>query len=1321
MVGIAARASDSSINKGGTSPDFLAGGGEMGSLLRATDWTRTPLGPPEGWPISLKTAVGIMLSSRYAMFVWWGRELVNLYNDAYRPFLGRKHPDALGRSAKDVWAEIWDLIGPRTDAVLERAESTFDEALLLIMERNGYPEETYFTFSYSPLRNDAGEIGGIFAAVTDETLRIIRERRLRTLRDVAGASAEAHDPEQVCAAAAAGMGRNPWGIPFTLIYLLRPGEKTANLAGHAGIDGDWPGAPRAIELDGEEAPWPLAQAMATGETVIIEELSSRLDHVPLGAWDRPPHAAIVTPLKDRATGGVAGFLIAGLNPYRLPDEEYLDFLGLLANQIAAGIGNARAYQEQRRRAEALAEVDRAKTAFFSNVSHEFRTPLTLILGSLEELLAKGAGSNTASIHESGTIAHRNALRLLKLVNTLLDFSRIEAGRTQASYEPTDVARLTAELASSFRSACDRAGLTLKIICPPLDEPAFIDPDMWEQIVLNLVSNAFKFTFEGTIAVEVARSADHAAVELIVSDTGTGIPDHELPHLFERFHRVEGAKGRSFEGSGIGLALVHELVKLHGGSITAESKVEQGTTFVVRIPLGAAHLPQDRVRDARAAPAGKHGQAFVEEVLSWLPGDESSGADDFSLVRSIVEELDATAVGGATGRVLLVDDNIDMRNYVRRLLVDQGYEVEAASDGEVALDTIRKRAPELVLSDVMMPRLDGFGLLQRLRADPATRDIPVILLSARAAEDARLEGIGAGADDYLIKPFSARELLARVSSNLRLARVRREAMEAVRARTMELETVLETVPTGVWFTHDPEARSVTANRQAAQLLRLPPEQITSLAASRDERPNIAVLRDGVEVPRRNLPLARAARGEAVCDEEIEFRFADGSATMLLAHANPLRDVAGEVVGAVAAVTDITARKTAELALRELNENLEQQVAAEIEHRLVMEHELRQAQKMEAIGQLTGGVAHDLNNLLLVIQASVERLERQNFLAESAAARAVRMALGAVERAASLTHRLLAFARRQPLAPKAIDPNRLVAGMLELLRRTLSEAVVIETVIAGGMWRIFADPSQLENAILNLAVNGRDAMPDGGRLTIETANAYLDESYVAHHPDVVPGQYGLIAVSDNGTGMTSEQIERAFEPFFTTKEVGQGTGLGLSQVYGFVKQSGGHVKIYSELGEGTTVRMYLPRHAGGEESETSERPLAPPPLARPDETILVVEDNDDVRATSVEGLRELGYRVVEARDGAEALRLLDADPSIGLMFTDVGLPGGQNGRQLADAARQHRADLKILFTSAYARNAIMHNGRLDPGVELVVKPYTYANLAAKIRAVLDSGSR
>ena len=393
-----------------------------------------------------------------------------------------------------------------------------------------------------------------------------------------------------------------------------------------------------------------------------------------------------------------------------------------------------------------------------------------------------------------------------------------------------------------------------------------------------------------------------------------------------------------------------------------------------------------------------------------------------------------------------------------------------------------------------------------------------------------------------------------------------------------------------------------------------------------------------------------------------------------------------------------------------------VTRDLTERRTMEEQFRQVQKMEAIGQLTGGIAHDFNNLLTVISGNIETVQRRMSRADPSLYRYLEAAARAVERASTLTHRLLAYSRRQPLEPRAVELNRLIMGMSDLLSRTIGAHITIETVLAGGLWQVSADPNQVENAILNLAVNARDAMPDGGKLTLETANTYLDEAYARINAEVIPGQYAMLAVSDTGIGMTPDVVEKAFEPFFTTKGLGEGTGLGLSQVYGFIKQSGGHIKIYSELGEGTTVRLYLPRLRERSPVVQEDAPVVQPPLGG-QETILVIEDNDEVRAYTTDILRELGYEVFEATEGDTALSLIASEPRIKLLFTDIGLPGPFNGRQIADEARKLRSDLKVLFMTGYAQNAIIHQGRLDPGVQLIVKPFNFAGLAAKIRQMFD----
>lgn len=904
---------------------FLLGGGQMGARMRAYDWSRTTLGPVEQWPQSLKTAVRIMLTSRQAMFVWWGEELINLYNDAYMAIVGGKHPDALGQPASRVWREIWDQVGPRAEVAMRKNEGTYDEALFLLMERHGYQEETYYTFSYSPVPNDDGSTGGILCANTDDTQRIISGRQLALLRDLAAETADARTLDAACTLSATCLERDPHDLPFSMIYLLDETRQSVRLAGTSGIERGHAVAPETVVL-GADSPWPFGEVLSTHKG-LMTNLGTFAQNLPTGAWPRPPHEAVAVPIAPSGLTGRAGVLIVGLNPFRMYDDTYRGFVELVSSQIAASLANAQAYAEERKRAESLAELDRAKTAFFSNVSHEFRTPLTLMLGPLEDLLQ--AEPRILPAHrEQISLASRNGLRLLKLVNTLLDFSRIEAGRVQAVYEPTDLPQFTAELASVFRSAIERAGLQLVVACPPVVDPVYIDRDMWEKIVLNLLSNAFKFTFAGRITVELKRHAKDT-IDLIVHDTGIGIPDDQLSHVFERFHRVTGAQGRTHEGTGIGLALVQELVKLHNGTVRVESRLAEGTRFIVSIPLGHEHLPADRIGGPRTLTSTAMGAtAYVEEVLRWLPDGGPEEDTSLDLVRDVSRRASDSARPSSRGaRILLADDNADMRNYIRRLLADR-YDVEAVADGQAALDAARRQPPDLVLTDVMMPHLDGFGLLQALRADARTQTIPVILLSARAGEESRVEGLEAGADDYLIKPFSARELTARVHTHLEMARLRRETQHELgelsarlEARVKELQTILEVSPVGIAIAEDPSCEKIWANDVLARLLRLEPETNVSLSAPADERLPYRVYRNGREVHADYLPMQRAIRqGISVRDEELDFVLPDGTVRTVLSYAEPLYDGHGGIRGGIYFGIDITERKESHAHIRKLNEEL-----------------------------------------------------------------------------------------------------------------------------------------------------------------------------------------------------------------------------------------------------------------------------------------------------------------------------------------------------------------------------------------------------------------
>ena len=751
--------------------------------MRALEWGKTPLGSPERWPQSLKTIVRVMLDSRYAMWMLWGPDLTFFCNDAYLPTVGLKRDWVLGARSDKVWEEIWPDIGPRIAQVLEHGRATWDEALQLFLQRRGFTEETYHTFSYSPVYDDASRIAGMLCVVTEVTQRTIGERRLRTLAALATEAREALMAGGACARAARILEQNTADVPFSLFYLLDASGTRAERVATSNLEANHPAAPASIALDADGTVWPFGRASKGSVLVELDQTSPNA--LPAGPWPEAAKQALVMPLLVAGETEAVGFVVAGLSTRRPLDDDYRSFFDLLTGHIATAVTNARALEEERKRAAALAELDRAKTIFFSNVSHEFRTPLTLMLGPIEEAAADA--ETPAPVRKQLELAHRNSLRLLKLVNSLLDFSRIEAGRMSASFEPTELAALTRDLASNFQSAIERAGLTFIVDCEPMTEPVYLDREMWEKIVLNLLSNAFKFTLAGSIAVTLRRESAHAVLE--VADCGVGIPPAELPRLFERFHRIESTQARTHEGSGIGLALVQELVKLHGGTIEAVSELGRGTTLRVQLPLGSAHLPPARVKASRSGASTAIGaQVFVQEALRWLPEGESSAAmapASPMLADSSAPVLDQRFAATFGSRIVFADDNADMRAYVRELLAPH-YSVEVVVDGAAALEVARRQKADLLLSDIMMPRLDGFGLLKAVRQDEDLRETPVILLSARAGEESRIEGLEAGADDYLVKPFSARELLARVGALLELTKLRREREQALSRAHAELQ-------------------------------------------------------------------------------------------------------------------------------------------------------------------------------------------------------------------------------------------------------------------------------------------------------------------------------------------------------------------------------------------------------------------------------------------------------------------------------------------------------------------------------------------------------
>ena len=1237
---------------------FLQGGGELGELIRTKDWSDTPLGPPQSWPQSLKTTLGIVLNSRYPMFVFWGPQLVKIYNDGYRPITGSKHPWALGRPAPEVWPEIWADIEPLVNRALA-GDPTWSNDLMLFMERNGFPEEVYFTFSYSPIPDESGGVGGMFCACIETTGTVVGERRLQILRDLAAAPAEARTMADACALSAEVLSSCPADVPFALLYLTNA-DGSATLAAQAGVGAGEPISPVEIAAGHEGATWPALTVAATRLPQQISSLASRFGAVPPGPWPEPPSSAMVLPLVDRGLERATGVIVLGTSSRRPFDGEYRGWFELVSSQIAANIANARAYEEEKRRAEALAEVDRAKTVFFSNVSHEFRTPLTLMIGPTEEALTS---PERALRGEDLDTVHRNELRLLKLVNMLLDFSRVEAGRANPRFEPTDLAALTSDLASAFRSAIERAGLRLDVDCPPLAEPVYVDREMWEKVVLNLLSNAFKFTFDGSIGVELRAEDGH--VQLRVRDTGIGIPASEIDRVFDRFHRIEQPAARTQEGSGIGLALVRELVAIHGGTIRASSTPGEGTVISVRVPAGAVHLPADHLVSSAPAvlPAMSPTAAatpYVEEALRWLP---SAPPVDLAAPRA--------AALPATARVLVADDNADMRDYLPRLLSVR-FDVEAVPDGTAALAAVRRQPPDVIVSDIMMPGPDGFELIALLRAQPETRAIPVILLSARAGEEARLDGLHAGADDYLVKPFSSRELVARVEAQL----VRAKMRSLEEAQAVRLASVFAHAPVGVAILRGAEHVFEFANGRYLDLV-----------AQRDlvGKPVRAALPELQGQGIYELLDRVYASGEPFVGRSVRVvlrRRAAREETFFDFVYQPLFDESGRVTGIAVVAFDVTAltsaKRDAEAASRAKDEFL-----------AMLGHELRNP------------LAPILTALQLMRLRNVAGAERERTVIERQ-----------VKHVVSLVDDLLDVSRitrgKVQLRRERVDLADVVAKAIEMTSPAIEERRhTLNVTVTRGL-TVDGDPARLAQIVANLLTNAAKYTDPAGAIAIDGR---------------ADGAAVVLRVTDSGRGIAPDMLPRIFDLFSQERqEIDRsqgGLGLGLAIVKSLVQAHGGTVVARSDgKGHGSEFAVRLPLSAGTAigpvpaEGRRATRRDAP---AVHGLRVLVVDDNEDAAEMLADSLSMLGHAIRVALDGPGALdAALEFHPDVALL--DLGLPV-MDGFEVAHRLRSlpGAAGIRLVAITGYGQEVDRARTR-DAGFdEHLVKPVDLERLERWLREV------
>ncbi|HTI39046.1 MAG TPA: ATP-binding protein [Vicinamibacterales bacterium] len=1156
----------------------------------------------------------MMLTSRYAMWMGWGPQLNFFYNDAYaRMTLADKHPWALGKPAAQVWSEIWSDVGPRAQHVLATGEATWDEGLQLFLERSGFSEETYHTFSYSPVHHEDGRIAGMLCVVTEETDRVIGERRLNLLRELGARLTSSQSVEDVWSALQRSIATDARDLPFTMTYAISPaGELTLACTTNVGS-----------EVPDQNA-WPIQPLLDGSATQVLFDLPGTVTW-PAGPWKRPPIKAVARAIPQQGESRPAAIFIAGLNPFRPVDDDYESFIALYVGQLAAALANAQAYAAERRRAEALAQIDRAKTTFFSNVSHELRTPLTLMLAPVTDALTSAQPILDA---ESLDLIYRNGLRLRKLVNALLEFSRIEAGRIRANFEPLDLGAWTADLASTFQSAMERADLRYFVETTSGGEPTYVDRDMWEKVVLNLVSNAFKYTFQGEVRVTLTREAGQMVLR--VRDSGIGISAGELPRIFERFHRVEGARGRTQEGTGIGLALVQELVRLHGGSIAVESTEGRGTTFTVAIPSGIAHLPPDRLVSQRDAATMSGPSVYVAEAERWLPD---------------AEELDDSAesphpAGVADSEtIVLADDNADMRAYLGRLLGTR-WRVSVAPDGEVALRLVRSLRPALVVTDVMMPRLDGFGLLAALRADERTRDIPVVMLSARAGEESRMEGFEAGADDYLVKPFTAREVLARVEAQLLRARIRavedehRRRLTAVFSHAPVPIAVLRG-PTHVYeFANEPYLELIDGREAVGKPIRqvLPELEGQGVYELLDR-----VYQSGERFVGHSFrTLLRSGRGSQLQESFFDFVY------------QPTFDAEGAVDGIAVVAFDVTALATARRSAEEANR-------AKDEFLAMLGHELRNP------------LAPILTALQLLRLRGVQAGERERTIIE----RQVRHLVGLVDDLLDISRITRGKVR---LSPVAAELSEAVAKGIELASPLLEQHqhdLVIDVPTRG--FGVVADPDRLAQVVSNLLTNAAKYTPPNGQIRVSAA---LDEGEV------------VLRVRDTGIGIDPGMLPRVFDLFTQDGQAIDraqgGLGLGLAIVRSLITLHGGSVVAASEgRGRGSEFIVRLPHVSLLETSAPSDEggeAGAPVPSGL---RVLIVDDNEDAAMMLSEALSHSGHQTAIAFDGPAALETASRlKPDVALL--DIGLPV-MDGFELARQIRSNHdlASMRLIAVTGYGQ--------------------------------------
>ncbi len=1191
----------------------------MSFTVRQHDWSSSPLGPLENWSLPLRTLLGVMQGSNQPMFVAWGPARTLIYNDAYAPILGRKHPAAMGQPFLEVWSEIRDDLSPIVEQAYSGQPVQMDD-LTLVIDRNGYREETHFAFSYTPVRGESGAIEGFFCVCQEITGQVVAERHLRESEARAREDAER---VQLALDAGAIIGTWTWDLPADR---FTADERFA----------------RSVGLDPEECRAGLSIDQVV-RTVHPEDRPGLMGSLREVIARGGPYARQYRVLR---TDGRYHWIEAKGRVDQGSDGTPLRFPGVLLDSAA------------RRAAEV--ERDRARRL-------------------LESFVEAVPGVAYAKDREGRLlVANRGVLDLVgKPTEAIL-------GRTDAEFlEDPDQAAAVMDTDRRIMESGLAEQVEERISLPDGSSAVWLSTKAplrdARGTVVGLIGSSIDITARKEVEAALSESeerfrnmADHAPVMMWVTD-----PDGACTYLNRVWYDFTGQTPEDALGMGW-LEATHPDDRAEAERIFRFAN-QKRVPFRIDYRLRRADRQYRWAIDAAAPRFGSGGEflGFIGSVIDITDRKEVEEA-----LRARTAEIESLLSSAPLG-VAFFDREHRWIRINDELAAINGFSITAH---------IGRRIEDLLPLNArfVKPMLDRV-----LASGEPIRNVEV------TGEVPHMPGVPR---HWLVNYDPVRDSQGQVSAvGTWVVDIteRKEAEARLRALT-------DTLPAFVWFS-GPDGAVLSLNERWYDYTGQTREEALSHGWS-----------DIVHPEDRDRVITRwreALAAHRTYEVEMRYRRRDGAFRWHVARAVPLRDASGVVRGWVGTSSDIDDRVRAEEALRALNDTLESRIDDAIARREQAEDALRQSQKMEAVGQLTGGIAHDFNNMLAAVVGSLDLLSRRIGEEDARARRYVDAAMEGARRAAALTQRLLAFSRQQPLRPESVNANRLVQGMSDLLRRSLGPTIRLETSLARGIWKAFADPNQLENVILNLALNARDAMPQGGQLLIATSNSEMPTD-VAGQAGLEAGDYVRISVGDTGTGMSQEVAARAFDPFFTTKPVGQGTGLGLSQVYGFIRQSDGHVEIESVEGQGTTVRLYLPRHKGPEVEDEPEDARAEPPRGSSGEVILVVEDEDVVRRFTVEALSSLGYSVIEAQDGTTALRLLDEHPEVTLLLSDIVMPG-LDGRQVAEEARRRRPGLRVLFVTGYMRDDKRRDGSTGLKAPILSKPFSVDALAVKLREVLEEG--